>query len=136
MAAVTRLNGRYAICSIAGVTLTLTSWECEIRTDYADGTAHGDFWDVPVPLKYSWTARASGYFDTASTTSGTYLHTFSGLDSTDQTAVAFVGYASADNTAPIFHGNGFITRARWESPQSQVIQEIEMRGTGAPTSIP
>jgi len=138
--AVTRLHGRYAICIIGALTLNVFDWEMEIRTDYVDGTGHGDIWDVPVPLKYNWTARARGFFDTTLAGGGTYLATFAaqtvGTPPPDQNAVSFVAYASANTALPVFHGQGFITRAHWAAPMSMVEQEIELRGVGLPTSIP
>src|SRR5438105_4626891 len=89
---VTRLNGRYAICTAAGFTLTAFDWEMEITTEFVDGTGFGDIWDVPVPLKYSWTARVRGYFDTSTHT--TYMRTaynaqLSGSPPPDISAIAF-----------------------------------------------
>lgn len=136
-----RLQGRYAICTVAGLTLNVFDWEMEVRVDYADGTGHGDPWDVPVPLKYNWTARVRGYFDTASPNS--YLAAFANqIDHAgptawvDQTPIAFVAYASANTATPVFHANGFVTRARFAAPMAMAEQELEMRGSGQATSIP
>lgn len=127
-----RLHGRYAICTFAGIgTLSVFDWTAEIHTDFADGTAHGDFWDVPVPLKYSWTARVRGYFSGTST----YLHGFNaavGASPGDITAVNFVGYRDASSTNAVFTGSGYLVRAQFAANKNSMVeQEAEIRGTGA-----
>jgi hypothetical protein len=136
---VARLNGRYAIATVAGFTLTLHAWSLEVRTEFVDATGHSDIWDVPVPLRYSWSCQASGYFDTGTRVS--YLHTgysgqIVGTVPPDITPVLFSGYASADTSVPIFTGSGFLVRAHWNAPLALAEQELEIRGTGIPTTIP
>ncbi len=139
VARVTRLNGRYAIVAAGTFTLTAFDWEVEIRTEFVDGTGHGDIWDVPVPLKYLWTAHVRGFFDTSSHVS--YLHSaynaqITGSPPPDITAILFSAYASNDTSVPIFTGNGFVVRTRFAAPLAMAEQELEMRGTGVPTTIP
>jgi hypothetical protein len=130
----TRLNGRYAVCTVAGLTLTAFEWEVEVNTEFVDGTGHGDIWDVPVPLKYSWTGRVRGYYDTAN---NPYMHLYNGQITgsppPDIAAIAFVGYKDDTPTTAIFTANGFVVRSRWNVPQAMVEQELEIRGTGIPT---
>lgn len=131
----TRLNGRYAVCTVAGLTLTAFEWELEVSTEFVDGTGHGDIWDVPVPLKYLWTARVRGYYDTAN---NPYTHLYNGqivATPPDITAIAFIAYKDDTPTTAVFTGNGFVTRARWNVPQAMVEQELELRGTGIPTVL-
>lgn len=134
---VTRRAGRYAVCTIAGLVLTAHEWELEIRTDFVDGTGHGDIWDIPVPLKYSWTARVRGRFDTAN---NPYMHLYNGQITgsppPDITAIAFNAYGSTTIASPVFTGNGFVVRASWQAPNDAMLeQEVEMRGTGTPSAI-
>jgi len=135
-AATTRKVGHYAVCTLAGMTLTAFEWSLEIRTDFVDGTGHGDIWDVPVPLKYSWTARVRGYFDTAN---NPYTHLYnaqaSGSPPPDITAINFIAYKDDIPSSIVFQGAGFVTRASWTVPDSMLEQEVEMRGTGTPTTI-
>src|SRR5260370_32416158 len=65
---INRLVGHYAVCAIGNTTalLNLRDWQAQIRTDFVDGTGFGGLWDVPVPIKYAWTARARGLFSSLS----------------------------------------------------------------------
>lgn len=135
-AATTRLNGRYAVCTVGGLTLTAHSWEIEITTEFVDGTGHGDIWDVPVPLKYMWTGRVRGFYDTAN---NPYMHLYnpqiSGSPPPDITSFTFTAYKDAVPTTAVFAGSGFVVRARWDVPQAMVEQELEVRGTGTPGTL-
>ncbi len=133
----TRIHGRYAVCTFAGIgTLNVFDWEMEIHTEFADATAHGDFWDVPVPLKYMWTARVKGYFDSGATS---YLSAYKGTagaiagGTADIVPVSFVAGRTTTPTS-IFTANGYLVRAHWAAPMAMVEQEAEIRGNGAPGS--
>lgn len=138
----TRLNGRYAVCSFVGgagvgaITLTAFDWEMEINTEFVDGTGHGDIWDVPIPLKYMWTARVRGYYDTSNTP---YMHTYtlqapaSGVPP-DILSGTFSAYKDDVPTTLVFSGACFVVRARWNVPHAMLEQELELRGTGTPTA--
>jgi hypothetical protein len=132
----TRLNGRYALCTHAGLTLTAFDWELEVSTEFVDATGHGDIWDVPVPLKYSWTARVRGYYDTSNSP---YMHLYNGqitgAPPPDITAASFVAYKDDVPTTAVFTGLGLVVRARWSVPNALVEQELELRGTGVPTVL-
>jgi len=137
--AVNRLVGRYAIVTMGSLVLTCFEWEIEIRADFVDGTAHGDPWDVPVPLKYEWTGRARGYYHIGDATYlAAYAAQISGTPPPDLAAITFTGYRTFDGTTaanPIFTASGFVTRSRWLAPEAMAEQEIEMRGTGLPSAI-
>jgi hypothetical protein len=133
-----RLNGRYGIATVAGFTLTLVDWEVEIRTEFVDATAHGDIWDIPVPLKYLWTARLRGFYHVGD---ATYLHAaysaqITGSPPPDIGTVSFIGYRDDVPTNIVFSGSGYVVRSHWSSPQAMVEQELELRGVGIPASIP
>lgn len=147
---VRRLHGHYAICTIGSVTLTQFEWETEIRTDYVDGTGHGDIWDIPIPLKYAWTARSRGYVDLSDGAGGAgsptvikqraYLYQFQpqtvGTPPPDQVTVHFVAYASADTSLPLFSGEGLLTRVHLNAPDGGMAeQEMELRGYGIPSFV-
>jgi hypothetical protein len=135
-AGVSRLNGRYAVCTVANLTLTAFEWEVEVTTEFVDGTGHGDIWDVPVPLKYAWTGRVRGYYSTAN---NPYMHLYNGQIAAppppDITAIAFTGYKDDTPTTAVFAGNGFVVRARWNVPNAMLEQELEIRGTGIPGTL-
>lgn len=132
---VNRLVGRYALCTIANTTalLNLTDWQVQIRTDFVDGTGFGDFWDVPVPIKYLWTARARGFF--ASLNSYLQAYAIAATGTTDVVAANFIGFADDSLTTKLFQGVGFVERAAFLAPQAMAEQEIELRGTGNPSVI-
>lgn len=137
----TRKNGRYAVCTFVGgagvgaITLTAFDWEVEITTEFVDGTGHGDIWDVPVPLKYQWTGRARGYFDTSS---NPYMHAYNlqtGATPPDILTGTFTAYQDDVPTTVVFAAPCFVVRARWNVPHAMLEQELELRGTGVPTTI-
>lgn len=132
----TRLNGRYAICTGGIATLTAFDWEMEIMTEFVDGTGHGDIWDVPVPLKYSWTARVQGYYDTSN---NPYMHNYGGqivgAPPPDLGTTTFTAYKDDQSSVPVFVGAGIVVRARWSVPLAMVEQELELRGSGVPGTI-
>lgn len=126
-----RLVGRFAQCSIGGSTgtvLLIFDWEFNVTTDFADGTAHGDYWEQPVQLRHSWTFRGRGYL----TRGGAGLPA-SGWSSTDVAALAIIGYGDNIPTKVLISGNAFAARGNISAPMAMVTQEIEFRGVGAPT---
>jgi hypothetical protein len=134
-ASVQRLSGRYAICQLANTNavLLLTEWQVQIRTDFVNGTGFGDFWDVPVPIKYLWTARARGLASALPSYLNAYAIAQTGT--TDILAANFVGYLDDTATARIFQGTGYVERASFQAPQAMSEQEIEIRGVGNPIGI-
>src|SRR5439155_23795435 len=68
------LHGRYALLTIGSITLNCFEWEVEYSQDFADATAHGDFWKQPVPLLQSWTGRCRGYLTAAAAATATYIY--------------------------------------------------------------
>src|SRR5690348_8793367 len=134
-ASINRLNGRYALCAVGNTTavLNLTEWQVQIRTEFVDGTGFGDFWDVPVPIKYLWTARARGFFSSLSSYLQAYALAQSGTS--DVIAATFIGYVDDSLSTKIFQATGFVERASFTAPQAMAEQEIELRGTGNPSAI-
>lgn len=132
---VNRLVGRYALCQIANTNaaLHLTDWQVQIRTDFVDGTGFGDFWDIPVPIKYLWTARARGFFASLSS----YLQAYSVAQSgaADVVAATFIGFVDDSLSVKLFQGTGFVERASFMAPQAMAEQEIEIRSVGPPSLI-
>ena len=154
-----RLYGRFAICSwgATGLVLLCTEWEVNFDQEFVDGTAHGEYWDYPVPIKMMWTGRAQAYFTTAvpsaDSPNGPYL-TFleknsvlyrAGRVGGDPAQAVFTGWnqapAPSDFTTPtypavarsIFSGSAFVSRASINAPnRGMVTQEIQLRGVGAP----
>src|SRR5258708_6479842 len=120
---VQRLSGRYCICQLGNTSaaLQLTEWQVQIRTDFVDGTGFGDFWDVPVPIKYLWTARARGFVSSLST----YLqaYTVAQAGTSDVLAATFIGYLDDSASAKIFEATGFVERASFQAPQAMAEQE-------------
>jgi hypothetical protein len=132
---VNRFSGRYCICQLGNTNavLQLTDWRVQVRTEFVDGTGFGDFWDVPVPIKYLWTARAGGLFGGGLS----YLEAYhvAQTGTSDILSATFIGFADTGSSVPIFRGTGFTELAAFRAPQSMVEQEIEIRGTGAPSLV-
>ena len=143
-----RLHGRFATATWGSVTLLLFEWEVEYEQEYADGTAHGEYWDWPVIIKQSWTGRAMGYFTTAlpgadagqaghiSFQAGkNYLYN-AGRIAADPAVATFTGWNNTAATANqyIFSGSCYASRARLSAPKAGMFtQEVSLRGRGAPS---
>ena len=126
-----RLVGRFAQCSIGGSTgtvLLIFDWEFNVTTDFADGTAHGDYWEQPVQLRHGWTFRGRGYVARG----GAGLAA-SGWSATDVAALAILAYSDNTPSHTVISGNAFAARGNFSAPMAMVTQEIELRGVGAPT---
>ncbi len=128
----TRLHGRFATCVVGSITMLCFDWEVNFNQDFADSTAHGDFWDFPVPLKMMWTGRAKGYFTTAGAATATYIYNVSKIGG-DPSLITFTGYSTPAATTAIFTGQGYASRGNFSSPMAMVTQEVEIKGYGPPT---
>jgi hypothetical protein len=135
----TRVHGRYATLSLTTfVTLNCFHWEIDFAQEFADATAHGDFWRVRIPLTQDWTGRVQGYLDRTSaalTLATTYLGG-SGNLTTDPTALTLTLYANdgtgAANTA-FFTGTCWVQRGQVIAPQAMVTQTVELVAAQVPT---
>lgn len=142
-AATGRLHGRFGTLRLqtpgpVDVTLLLFEWEVELQQEFADATAHGDYWFNPLPITQRWTGRIRGYFTNSATTS--YLG--SGFNLTGVGALFTLnGYSDttpsggAPGTAVVFTGTAFAARGRLLVPMAMVTQELELTGVGPPTHI-
>lgn len=128
-----RVHGRYATATIGSITLQLFEWEITFDLETFDATAHGERWKVMVAGDQSWTARARGYFRASD---APYLAAAANL-SADPGTVVFTGYdgMTINDANRVFQGAGLITRANFAAPMAMVTQEIEIQGSGIPTSI-
>lgn len=126
-----RLVGRFARATVAGITLLCFDWEFNVSTDFADGTAHGDYWEEPVQLRHSWTFRARGYC----TSGGTGYASVGWSTAGDVAAITVTGYSVAGTSHTIVAGPAFAARGNFSAPMAMVTQEIELRGAGAPTTL-
>ena len=122
--------GRFAVCTIGGsIVVNIYDWEVNINFDFADATAHGDFWKQKVFLDGDWTARGRGYLAATSVT------VISALTSSQQpTQVTFRGFSDTTQTTKIWEGTAFITRGRLAVPMTLLEQEWELVSTGTPTA--
>jgi hypothetical protein len=149
------LNGRYATATWGGAgglfVIKLYEWEVNYTQDFEDGTAHGDFWDVPIPSKMSWTGEARSYISAidpnGAAGSGnwrTFMNTNSGLYnagrvSADPAVATFTGYLTGTASANflVWQGSCYVSRAQLASPRKgMVTQQISLRGYGPPTFGP
>lgn len=132
---VNRIVGEYAVCQIGhtNAILNFTEWQVQIRTEFVDATGFGDFWDVPVVIKYLWTARLRGFI----TPPATYLQAYSIAQKgvVDIVAATFAGFLDVGAKLPVFQGSGFTERTALMVPMAMAEQEIEIRGVGSPAFI-
>lgn len=132
MAARSALHGRYAEAAIGGVLIVyLTEWEVSANNDVEDITAHGDSFKRFTSLDADWTFRAQGHVVPAS--AAHYINTYF-VNNNFQGEFTLRGYSGtvAGGTL-IFEGTGIPTRGTLAAPMGLASQEIEFRGTGAPT---
>lgn len=145
-----RLHGRYGICLWASATLLLFDWEIQAEQEFADGTAHGEYWDNPVPLKMMWSGTARTYITTEPPSqaysnaswltwaASNYLLYTGFRVSGDPSAATFVGYnRPSTGNHPIFTGSAYVSRASLQMPRSgMAVQEVQLRGIAAPSVGP
>ena len=141
----TRLHGRYATLAL-GVqspqvipTLLLCfHWEIEIMQEFADATAHGDFWRVRLPLTQDWQGRVQGYLTQAAVRSylsamaDNYSNSGIGADPLEMTLTLYPGNTT---TTAFFVGKCYGQRGRIIAPMAMVTQEIELVSSQVPTTI-
>lgn len=132
MAQKTTAIGRYAEASIGGVLIVqLYDWELVIEADYEDVTAHGDEYEVVVPLKQRWTFRARQYILLNTATSLTAFTV-----SAEPATMEVRCYTEPASSGTIrFRGVGYPTRAMLAAPMELMEQEFEIRGSGLPVTI-
>ena len=150
---VNRLVGKYAVCTVGGLLVAqLTDWSAEINTIFEDGTAFGDYWEIPIILRNSWSGRIRGFLTEASRLSflSAYRFDAAGVIATedatppittpyaDQLAVTFIGYndyASLADSKRLLKGDIYIGTASINLPEGMADQELLFRGIGAPHYI-
>jgi hypothetical protein len=137
---VNRLVGKYAVCHMGGLLVAqLVDWEAAINTTFEDGTAFGDYWEVPVQLRHSWSGRIGGFLTEASKV--TFLSAYANpvaTPYTDPVAVTFIGYYDHLTLGPtkrLIQGDVLLSVVTIRAPQGMGTQELQFRGIGAPTYI-
>ncbi len=156
-----RLHGRFATL---GITLPATnvftnnrstvqqlpplllcfSWEIEVSQEFADATAHGDYWRVRLPLTQDWTGRVQGYMPRAAaityqsaiadaSSSGNFDNSPVGTGA-DPAPMTLTLYNDA-GTNIIFRGTCFGQRGRVMAPMAMVTQELELVSAQVPGTI-
>jgi hypothetical protein len=138
-----RLHGRFAKLSLAiqspqliSASLLCFDWEIEFTQEFAEATAHGDFWRVRIPLTQDWSGRVRGYLTRADTS---YLAAISdnvsntGLGA-DPKAMTLTLYDDA-GTHVIFAGACWGQRGRVMAPMALVTQELELVSAAVPTTM-
>lgn len=125
--------GRYAQCKIGGfVVAECFDWELTLEADHEDVTAHGDEWTVLAPLSQSWTFRARGYIPLNTGTYANGVFNASGSPA----SLSVIAYTEPATSGTIrFQGTGYPTRFNLSVPMELIEQEIEVRGSGAPTTV-
>lgn len=136
------LAGVYATCTLAGITvLHLFDWSIKVTQTLIEVTAHGDEWEQWVPLRQGFTGRARGYLSrSAAIASGTTRSYLGGTNTTTSALrlgspgaeMSFVGYSDFGSTV-LFTGNCFAEDITIEVPNAMATQEINFRGSVAPT---
>lgn len=139
-----RLHGRFATVTVGSVVLNCFEWELEVQQEFADATAHGDFWFNPLPITQRWTARVRGYLTNSSaiaisspSQSSSNPPYTNALFNKSGTGPAFVltCYSDPTPTLIVFKGSAFASRGRLLAPMAMVTQEMELTGIGPPTEL-
>jgi hypothetical protein len=134
------------------MSLLCYEWEVVVEQEFVDGTAHGEYWDNPVPIKQMWNGTVRCYFNSLEPASnagnaswnsfmlaGSVIYNASRIDN-DGAALVFNGYNTKTPThadRAIFRGTCRASRANFSAPRSgMATQEYAMRGIGAPTVGP
>jgi len=133
--------GAFAECYLFGaVVANLFAWELKPVWDYANLTAHGDYWQVNAFLDGGWTARARGYLTLLGATYLTAsLQTVSSVKIPQ--SLTFTGYTTLGgattgaNPFKIWEGPCFIKDFAAMAPMALFEQEINVIGSGNPTTI-
>lgn len=146
-----RLHGRFAVMTWGGTGSILCSdWEVNFDQEFVDGTAHGEYWDVPVPIKMSWTGRVQAYMNAANIGAtfpnagwlsfmASHVAFHNAFRRTaDPSRFTFTGYPGPIIASQyIFQGDAYASRAAWNAPnRGAVTQELQLRGYGPPTAGP
>lgn len=147
-----RLHGKFGIVTWAALgsgVLLCSEWEITFEQEFADGTAHGEYWDIPVPIKQMWTGRVQAYVKAggpgATAEGGTWvtwmteniLYFMATKTSGDPAVASFTGYATAPLVANqyIFKGDAYVSRSGLSLPKNgAATQEMTLRGYGAPAT--
>jgi len=150
-----RLHGRYATLQLStqapqtvpggvspfhiatGPQMLVFHWELEVMQEFADVTAHGDFWRVRIPLTQDWTARVQGYMTRAavqtylSTMADNYSNTGLGADPLPMTLQLY----NDAGTNLMFQGTCYGQRGRVIKPMAMVTQELELVSAQVPATV-
>jgi hypothetical protein len=145
-----RLHGKFAVVVWSATSALICSdWEINYEQEFADGTAHGEYWDIPVPIKQMWTGRIQAYMKAGNPGAdfgaggwNTYmaanvLQYSAGKISGDPAVATFTGYSVAPLIANryIFQGTAYVSRAGFNAPKGgAATQELNLRGYGAPAA--
>lgn len=132
--------GRYAECYLFGaVVANLFDWEVKPTFDYANLSAHGDYWQVNAFLDAGWTARAKGYLTLLG---ASYMASGSALTGGKiPAALTFTGWSTIGNASgganpfKMWEGSCFVKDFSLLVPMAMVEQEISLIGTGTPGTI-
>jgi hypothetical protein len=127
------LVGRYAECSVGGVTVALcTDWKVEYSTKAIETTAHGDIWERNIAGRASWTFTAKGFVVPGS--AGHYLNQF-WASGAAPAAVTVAGWSGANSTGTkIFEGSGVPVKGAIDVGMELAVQDWEIKGDGPPTA--
>lgn len=149
-----RLHGLFAALTWGGTSAIICSdWEVNLDQDFVDGTAHGEYWDYPVPIKQMWTARVQAYVvsggpgvqagqPTWVTWMAAHILYYGGFKiSTDPSRAFFHGWAgpvdSPSGNQYIFRGEAYVSRGGFSAPKrGAATQELQLRGYGPPAFGP
>jgi hypothetical protein len=145
---VQRLHGKFATLTFGSISLLCYEWEVSVDQEFVDGTAHGEYWDYPVPIKQMWTGSVRCYFNSIEPSANagsaawnafmlgsSLIYNASRIDD-DPGFLVFNGYNTMLFThvdRAIFRGNCLASRSNFNAPRTgMVTQEYVMRGLGAP----
>lgn len=137
------LAGVYGQATLSGITvLHLFDWSIKVTQTLIEVTAHGDEWEQWIPLRQGFTGRARGYLSRAADITSATKRSYLGGTNTSAgplrlgapgSEMTFIGYSDFGTTV-LFQGLCFAEDITIEVPNAMATQEINFRGSVAPTA--
>lgn len=129
-----RLLGKHAELYF-GATLIAHAYDCtvELGISMEEASAWGDDWDINMPNRGNWKMTAKRYCTVGNIADFIAIGAL-GATATVPTAVKLYREAGTPATL-VFQGNGWASNASLQMPKGLIDEELQVTGTGAPTTV-
>lgn len=129
-----RMQGKHAELYY-GATVVAHGYDCtvEIGVGMDEASAWGDDWDVNIPNRGNFRMTAKKYATVGNIAD---FLTMAANTATATVPVALKLYREIGNPATlVFQGNAWVSSASLSIPKGLIDEELQVTGTGAPTTI-